>query len=73
MNTTDAREVSYWIDGALRLIRQEIQNGASTMEPLLENVEALNFSYGVDDDGFGNQDRAVDAWTDSVANLPGGR
>ncbi len=65
------REVSYWVDEASRLMRQEIRNGLGTTEPLLENVEAFNFSYGLDDDGFGNQDRAVDTWEDSSANIAG--
>jgi prepilin-type N-terminal cleavage/methylation domain-containing protein len=65
------REVSYWIDETSRLMRQETQNGTSTTEPLLENVDALNFSYGIDDDGFGNQDKAVDTWENSAANATG--
>jgi type IV pilus assembly protein PilW len=65
------REVTYWIDETSRLMRQETQNGTSTTEPLLENVDVLNFSYGIDDDGFGNQDRAVDVWENSAANASG--
>ena len=65
------REVSYWIDETSRLMRREIQNGTSTSEPLLENVETLNFNYGIDDDGFGNQDKAVDTWENSAADAVG--
>ncbi len=65
------REVSYSIDQTSRLIRQETQNGTSTTEPLLENVEALDFTYGIDDDGSGNQDRAVDSWENSAASIAG--
>jgi type IV pilus assembly protein PilW len=61
------REVSYWVDETSRLIRQETENGTSATEPLLENVEALDFAYGIDDDGFGNQDRAVDSWETSAS------
>jgi prepilin-type N-terminal cleavage/methylation domain-containing protein len=42
------RQVRYWVDAGSRLLRQETTNGVSNTEALLENVNALNFSYGID-------------------------
>lgn len=49
-------EVRYWLAGGTTLNRQETRNGVSTTETILENVEALNFTYGVDE----NEDGAMD-------------
>ncbi|MEI9478728.1 MAG: PilW family protein [Deltaproteobacteria bacterium] len=53
-------EVRYSLEGGATLNRQETRlvNGVSTTttEPILENVEALNFTYGVDE----NEDGAMD-------------
>jgi prepilin-type N-terminal cleavage/methylation domain-containing protein len=49
-------EVRYWLEGGTTLNRQETRNGVSTTETILENVEALNFMYGVDE----NEDGAMD-------------
>jgi type IV pilus assembly protein PilW len=49
-------EVRYWLEGGTTLNRQETRNGVSTTETILENVEALNFTYGVDE----NEDGAMD-------------
>ena len=46
----ELRQVRYWVDGGARLLRQETINGVSNTESLLENVNALNFSYGIDED-----------------------
>lgn len=50
--------VAYWRDAASsRLMRQLTVNGvALPQEILLENVDALNFSYGLDADGGGSMD-----------------
>jgi type IV pilus assembly protein PilW len=52
--------VGYWRDGgSSRLIRQlTINDVATPQETLLENVENLNFTYGVDV----NEDGALDNW-----------
>ncbi len=52
--------VAYWRDGgSSSLIRQLTVNDAATpQETLLENVENLNFTYGVDV----NEDGALDSW-----------
>jgi Tfp pilus assembly protein PilW len=50
------RQVRYWVDGGARLLRQETINGVSNTEALLENVSALNFSYGTDENGDGVMD-----------------
>jgi type IV pilus assembly protein PilW len=52
--------VVYWRDGgSSRLIRQlTVDDDASPQETLLENVENLNFTYGVDV----NEDDALDNW-----------
>jgi prepilin-type N-terminal cleavage/methylation domain-containing protein len=57
--------VAYWRDAAtLRLIRQlTIDNVAGPQEALLENVEALQFIYGVDT----NDDRVVENWVSAGA------
>jgi len=49
-------EVRYWLDGGTTLNRQETRNGVSTTETILEHVEALNFSYGLDEDEDGAMD-----------------
>jgi prepilin-type N-terminal cleavage/methylation domain-containing protein len=49
-------EVRYWLEGGTTLNRQETRNGVSTTETILENVEALNYTYGVDE----NEDGAMD-------------
>ena len=49
-------EVRYWLVGGTTLNRQETRNGVTTTEIILENVEALNFTYGVDE----NEDGAMD-------------
>jgi prepilin-type N-terminal cleavage/methylation domain-containing protein len=49
-------EVRYWLEGGMTLNRQETRNGVSSTETILENVEALNFTYGVDE----NEDGAMD-------------
>lgn len=59
--------VSYWFDVPLsRLMRQlTINNVAGPQEVLLENVDSLQFTYGVD----GDEDGAVDDWNgDGVVN-----
>ncbi len=52
--------VAYWRDaGNSRLMRQlTINDAGSTTEPVLDNVDALTFTYGVDD----NDDNVVDSW-----------
>jgi prepilin-type N-terminal cleavage/methylation domain-containing protein len=50
------RQVRYWVDGGARLLRQETTNGVSNTEALLENVNALNFSYGTDENEDGIMD-----------------
>ena len=49
-------QIRYWVDDSLRLLRQETINGAGTTQPLLENVEAFNLAYGVDENGDGAMD-----------------
>jgi type IV pilus assembly protein PilW len=55
-----ACEVSYSLVGGTTLNRKETRsvNGVSTTttEPILENVQALNFKYGVDEDEDGAMD-----------------
>jgi len=63
------RQVRYWVDGGARLLRQETTNGVSNTEALLENVNALNFSYGVDKDEDGVMD-GVDKDNDGVMDDP---
>jgi len=50
------RQVRYWVDAGARLLRQETTNGVSNTEALLENVNALNFSYGIDENEDGIMD-----------------
>ena len=49
-------EVSYRLDAGSVLNRQETKNGVSSTETILENVDALVFRYGVDEDN----DNAMD-------------
>jgi prepilin-type N-terminal cleavage/methylation domain-containing protein len=55
--------VAYWVDApSSSLIRQlTINNVASPQETLLENVDALIFTYGVDTDADGNVNNWVSA------------
>jgi type IV pilus assembly protein PilW len=54
--------VAYWRDGNSRLIRQlTINNAAGPQDILLENVDAVNFTYGID----ANDDDMVDNWVSS--------
>jgi prepilin-type N-terminal cleavage/methylation domain-containing protein len=57
--------VAYWIDApSLKLIRQlTVNNVASPQEILLENVGALNFTYGIDTDNNGR----VNNWVSAAA------
>lgn len=57
--------VAYWRDGGnSRLMRQlTINDAGSTTEPVLDNVDALTFTYGVDD----NDDDVVDSWVSAAS------
>ncbi len=60
-------EVIYSTDGTSRLSRQETLNGVTNTETLLENVETLDFAYGVDEDEDGamddrNGNNLIDDW-----------
>jgi type IV pilus assembly protein PilW len=59
------RQVRYWVND-WRLLRQETINGISNTEALLENVSALNFSYGTDENEDGIMD---DRDADQVLSL----
>ena len=71
-----AYEVRYWLDGGTTLNRQETRNGVSTTETILENVEAFNLTYGVDENDDGamddrNGNGQLDDWmtAGSIGNL----
>jgi len=49
-------EARYWIDGSLRLMRQETNGAVSRTEQVLDNVEILDFVYGIDRDEDGRMD-----------------
>jgi type IV pilus assembly protein PilW len=49
--------VRYWRDGSRLMRKLTVDDGAYKEEPLLENVENLNFTYGVDV----NEDGALDS------------
>jgi len=55
--------VRYSVDGNLTLLRQIDRNppNDSRTEPLLENVDDLTFTYGIDTD----EDSDVDSWVDA--------
>jgi Tfp pilus assembly protein PilW len=54
--------VSYWVEGAPPILKRQLtrtkDDGSSTTETadLLENVDALDFTYGVDTNGDGAMD-----------------
>jgi len=50
--------IAYWRDGSSLIRRLTVDDVAMPQENLLENVEELNFSYGVD----ANEDGALDNW-----------
>jgi prepilin-type N-terminal cleavage/methylation domain-containing protein len=69
-------QLRYWRDPSSRLLRQETVNGVSTTEVLLETVDALDFTYGVDENDDGamddrNGNGILDDWVPSasVGNL----
>ena len=63
-------EVRYWMDENSKLMRQETKNGASTTEALLDRIEGLTFSYGIDYDATdGNEDGAIDSWEDNPTKI----
>jgi type IV pilus assembly protein PilW len=49
-------EARYWIDGSLRLMRQETNGAVSRTEEVLDNVEIFDFLYGLDRDEDGRMD-----------------
>jgi type IV pilus assembly protein PilW len=63
--------VGYWRDGgSSRLIRQLTVNDAATpQETLLENVEDLHFTYGVDVDEDGSLDNWVPAGSIGISKI----
>ena len=72
--------VAYWREGVSgRLLRQLIatkDDGTAVAGPqcvLLENVDALNFVYGIDHDTAGNQDGTVDYWEADSTKIGGRR
>ncbi len=46
---------------------------AGAREPLLDGVDSLNFSYGIDYDSFGNEDGMVDYWETDSTKIGGRR
>ncbi len=55
-------DVAYWTDASSTLFRQRTINGVpETREALLENVNALAFTYGIDTDEDGDVDNWVAA------------
>jgi type IV pilus assembly protein PilW len=66
------REVRYWVDGTSRLMRQRTQNGVTTTEPMVENVDAFDLTYGVDLDEDGamddtDRDGMLDDWVPAAS------
>jgi prepilin-type N-terminal cleavage/methylation domain-containing protein len=68
--------VAYWRDGVTaRMLRQLTttkDDGSSVAGPqdvVLENVDILNFSYGVDYDAAGNEDGTVDYWENDSTKI----
>jgi len=57
--------VAYWRDGGnSRLMRRlTINDAGSITEPVLDNVDVLTFTYGVDD----NDDDVVDSWVSAAS------
>jgi type IV pilus assembly protein PilW len=49
-------QVRYWRDGTSRLMRTITRDAAATTEPILENVNVLVFTYGVDRNNDGIMD-----------------
>lgn len=65
------RQVSYSVDGSSRLMRNQIPPDAPPSEaggdPILTDVNALNFRYGIDTSPFPAGDGIVDSWVDAGA------
>jgi type IV pilus assembly protein PilW len=76
--------VAYWRDGVTaRMIRQLTTTTNDGINPpvvsggpqdvVLENVDILNFTYGVDYDSAGNEDGMVDDWVSDSTTIGGRR
>jgi type IV pilus assembly protein PilW len=60
--------LAYAVDGSSNLVRRTTitkpnKTSQTTTEPLLPNVDALNFTYGVDD----NDDDTLDSWVPAAS------
>jgi type IV pilus assembly protein PilW len=70
-----SHQVRYWRDaGTSRLMRTITRDAAATTEPILENVNALTFTYGVDlnndgimDDQNNNNEIDANDWVTAAA------
>jgi hypothetical protein len=68
--------VAYWRDGVTaRMLRQltttkdDGSSVAGSQDVVLENVDILAFSYGIDYDAAGNEDGMVDYWENNSTNI----
>jgi prepilin-type N-terminal cleavage/methylation domain-containing protein len=65
------RQVSYLVDGNSRLMRNQDPPDAPPSEaggdPILTDVDAFNFRYGIDTSPFPDGDGIVDSWVDAGA------
>jgi type II secretory pathway pseudopilin PulG len=65
-------DVRYWVDDHARLLRQETRSGVTHTENLLENTEAFDLSYGIDQNEDGSMDDRngnglADDWVSSAS------
>jgi len=71
LDDTHQQTIAYWLDGNSRLVRQvtltpEMGPAVTTQEIVLENVDTLTFTYGIDLDVLNlekPEDGAVDFWS----------
>ena len=68
LDDTHQQTVAYWLDGNSRLVRQvtvapDVGPAVTTQEVILENVDTLTFTYGIDRDLSNQEDGAIDFWS----------
>jgi type IV pilus assembly protein PilW len=68
LDNTHQQTVAYWLDGNSRLVRQvtiapDVGPAVTTQEVILENVDTLTFTYGIDRDLLNQEDGAIDFWS----------
>jgi len=68
LDDTHQQTIAYWLDANSCLVRQvtitpDVGPAVTTQEVVLENVDTLTFTYGIDRDLLNQEDGAIDFWS----------